>query len=860
VDENRWQRLDAILQEALDLAPEERDDLLHRRCPDPADRERLEQMIAAAEGEDATLATGGALRGALGEEVTALLDEGARPDNIPGYHLLRPLGSGGMGDVWEAEQREPVQRRVAVKIIRPGADTAQVVARFESERQTLALMNHPGIAQIYDAGVTDSGRPFFAMELVHGAPVTRFCDEARLTIPERLRLFGEICEAVQHAHRKGVIHRDLKPSNVLVTKIEGRPAPKVIDFGIARLVESSATEGTMLTEAGTVIGTPEYMSPEQAGAGPGDVDTRSDVYSLGVLLYELLTGSLPFERRDSTPAALADFFQDVRRTELAWPSKYVSRLGDAADAAASDRKIDRATLTKALRGDLDWITTRTLEKDRDRRYESAGELAADLQRHLRHEPVVASPPGAAYRFRKFVRRHRGLIATSAAVFIALLAGLAGTVTGLVRAREQAERAGTQAAIAEAVNAFLNEDLLAAVAPGSQGRDVGMREVLDTAADRLEGRFADQPEVEASLRRTMGRTYLALGALDEAASQLERAVTLGETSPGGLHPSTLEAVHVLGEVRFYQGRADEAEELLRRAFEGRTATLGPAHALTLSALSDLGAVSHHRGNLDEAERCYREAYERARTELGESDPHVLSMLHNLGALMRDLGRLEEAEAYLRSALEGSRREYGDDHPETLATQSQLGSVLREGGQVEEAEPIYVQVYEARRRVLGDDHPSTLLSANNLAMLHMDLGRLEEAEAIQRTTLATQRRTLGDDHDGTILSMANLSALLTDLGRTDESEALIEEAMERCNRTLGASHPLCAGALRKYGECLTAQGRYPEAEAAFFEVHEVLADAYENEGHPELVLLANAFVELYEAWGRAADAAEWRDRPE
>jgi non-specific serine/threonine protein kinase/serine/threonine-protein kinase len=797
--------------------------------------------------------------GRLRTKLASLVENDAPPDTIPGYRLLRPIGSGGMGHVWEAEQREPVRRKVAVKIIRPGADTARIVTRFESERQTLALMNHPGIAQVYDAGVTDSGRPFFSMELVEGSPVTQFCDEAHMTVTERLRLFGEVFEAVQHAHQKGVIHRDLKPSNVLVTRFGGRPTPKVIDFGIARFVEESHPERTLLTEAGTVVGTPEYMSPEQAGVESIDIDTRSDVYSLGVLLYELLTGSLPFTRSDSTPAALVELFRHVREAELPLPSRYVAGLGEQAHGAAITRGTDRWALTKSLRGELDWITAKALEKDRERRYPSVGELAADVRRYLRDEPVVAGPPGAAYRLRKLVRRHRGLLAASAAVVVALVAGLAGTLTGLVRAREEAERARTQVAIAEAVNAFLNEDLLAAVAPEGQGREVSMREVLDTAAERLEGRFADQPEVEASVRETIGSTYTSLGLLDEASPQVERAVTLREAVLGKDHASTLDTVHELGVLRFYQGKGEEAEALLRRAFEGRSRVLGPNDPLTLTALSDLGAVAHHLGRLDEAEHHYRDAHDRAIAELGEDDPYVLTMLHNLGALLRDLGRFEESESFLRRALEGTRKELGEEHPETLSTLSLLGSVMREDGRLEEAEPIYVRVLETRRRVLGDDHPSTLMSTNNLAMLRSDLGQLEEAAELQRRTLETQRRVLGDDHDGTILSLGNLAAVLIALDRANEAEPLIAEALERCQRTLGADHSLCGSTLRKQGRCLTALGRYDEAERALLDAHANLVAAYDAD-HPEVALVATSLVHLYDAWDRSSEAAAWKELSE
>ncbi len=858
MSDHDWDDLDALLDEAMDLPVDEREAFLDERCPTPEMRTRILRLLSNCDDATGLLSAGGALGGELGREFATFLDTASgQRETIPGYELIRSLGSGGMGHVWEAEQTDPVQRTVAVKIIRPELSSGQVLARFESERRTLALMNHPGIAQIFDAGITDSGRPFFAMELVDGLPLTTFCDQACMSVRERLRLFVEVCEAIQHAHQKGVIHRDLQPTNVLVTRIDGRPSPKVIDFGIARLVDDASVPATLLTEAGVVVGTPEYMSPEQAGPGSNDVDTRSDVYALGVLLFELLTGSLPHQREDSSPAGMAHLFAEIRVAEAVLPSKRVTSLGPDAERAAALRGEDSIGLVRHLRRDLDWIAVKALEKDRARRYASVGNLVEDVRRFLRDEPVGVGPPGATYRFRKFVRRNSGLLAASAAILLALIAGLAGTLAGLVRAQRESEYAQTQVAISQAVIEFLNEDLLAAVAPDIRGRDVTMREVLDAAAERIEGRFGDQPLAEASVRASIGRTYVALGRLDDASPHLERALELREATLGLESAETFDVLHDLGELRFYQGNGPEAQEFIRRAYEGREIVLGPNDPATLSALSDLGAVAQHNGDLDIAEESYREAHRRALVSLDAEDPYALSIVHNLGALLLDQGQYDEAATHIHASYEGSKKTLGEEHPETMTSLSLLGSVYREAGRQDEAEPIYYQVYQMRRRILGDEHPSTLTSANNLGVLLETLGKFEEAIEVHRETLLVKRRVLGSEHDATILSLGNLGAALVSHGQAQEAEPFLAEGVSACHRTLGAGHRLCASTLRKLGRCWTVLGRYEEAEEALLDSHQSSLDAL-GEEHPASVETAEALVDLYEKWGKPAMAADWAQK--
>ncbi len=444
-------------------------------------------------------------------------------ETIGNYRLREKLGEGGMGVVHLADQEHPVKRRVALKILKAGMDTKAVLARFDAERQALAMMDHPNIAKVFDAGETERGLPYFVMELVKGEPITTYCDRHNLSLRDRLALFIPVCHAVQHAHHKGIIHRDLKPSNVLVMISDDKPVPKVIDFGIAKATAAALTEKTLFTEQGQLIGTPEYMSPEQAEMGGLDVDTRTDVYSLGVVLYELLTGALPFDAETLRRAGVAGIQEIIRQEEPKKPSTKVSTLGEKSTAAARVRRTDTARLSRALRGDLDWIVLRAMEKDRTRRYETANGLAMDVARYLRDEPVLAGPPSAAYRMRKFAKRHRVALAFAAVV----VASISYAAIESNRQRVAAQKARDES---EAVTDFLAK-MLGAVDPGKKGRDVTVREILDEAAKSIEKKFEAQPLVRARLMSTMGGVYRNLGRYAEARPLLEGSLAIREGAAG-----------------------------------------------------------------------------------------------------------------------------------------------------------------------------------------------------------------------------------------------------------------------------------------------------------------------------------------
>jgi serine/threonine protein kinase len=764
-DSEHERRVEELHSAALKRDASERDEFLRQACGADAELRRAVESLLTYERKLGDFLDAPAL-----ETVTrdaALASE--RPvagQTLGSYHLLQPIGEGGMGEVWLAEQQQPVRRRVALKLIKAGMDTREVVARFESERQALALMDHPNIAKVFDAGATPQGRPYFAMEYVTGIPITEYCDQHRMTLRERLELFVHVCEGVQHAHQKAIIHRDLKPSNILVGEVDGKPLPRIIDFGLAKATAQSLTADTRFTRAGVIVGTPAYMSPEQADSTGVDVDTRTDVYSLGVVLYELLIGALPLEFHK---LFFDQILRRMREDEAPRPSTKLRTLGEQSGTAAQNRGSDPPTLARQLRGDLDAIALKALEKERSRRYATPSELAADIGRYLRNEPVLARPASAAYRARKYVRRHRvGVTAAAALLLVPIAFGVAQTLQlrRTTRERDRADR----------ITAFMTGMFKVSDPSAARGNSITAREILDKASKEIDTGLSKDPELQAQMMQTMGDVYHNLGLYSQAQSLLTRAVGIRRRVLGPRNPDTLTSMSSLGWNLMRQGRYAEAEKLDRETLDIRRRVLAPGHPETLRSMGNLANVLNAEGRYAEADRLHRETLDLERRVLGLEHPDTMKSMNNLANAFSGQGRYAEAEKLYRETLDLERRVLGPEHPDTLRLMVNLANVLDDEAHYAEAEKLYRETLDAQRRMLGLEHPDTLRSMDYLATVLAHEGRYADAEKLERETLDTQRRILGLEHPDTALSTYNLGCMLARKDNPDEALSLLREAVD------------------------------------------------------------------------------------
>jgi eukaryotic-like serine/threonine-protein kinase len=727
-------------------------------------------------------------------------------DWVGRYKLVEQIGEGGCGVVFLAEQEEPVRRQVALKMIKPGMDSKSVIARFESERQALALMDHPNIAKVFDAGTTKCGRPYFVMELIRGVKITEYCDQHALSTGERLKLFVQVCQAVQHAHQKGIIHRDIKPSNILVTTAaQGAASPMVIDFGIAKATTNQLLpDKTLFTAFEMLIGTPAYMSPEQAALTNVDVDTRTDIYSLGVLLYELLTGSTPFDTGHLSKAGFDEIRRVIRDEEPIRPSTRLSSLANADLAIVAQRRnSEPPVLIRAIAGDLDWIVMKALEKDRTRRYETANGLALDVQRYLCDEAISARPPSTLYKFHKTFLRNRFLFASLGVITLFLVASL--IVVSVFLAKERRARRE-----AEAATRFL-EDMLQGVGPSvARGRDTTMlREILDRTAARVGVEMTNQPEVQAELTSILGRVYFDIAKYDQAAQMQRSALTLNQRLFGQESPEAADSLDDLGQALMRGNNLSAAQDAHEAALRIRRKRFGEENASVAQSLDELATVYRHEGRPRQAEPLILEGLSIRQQLFGTNSLEVADSLHNLCIDLGDEGRRAESEATARRLLAMRREILGPEDPLVAAALADLAWATGSSGKLDEAISWQRQALEMQRKLLGDNAPDVAKSLNNLAQMLTSHGKLEEAHVLLQSALATQNQQLGEDNPNSLDTLRSLALVLEAEGKLAEAENLHRQALALWHERGESDTPKALSELESLCEILVTQKKFKEA---------------------------------------------------
>ncbi len=824
MEPERWRKIELLYHSALERELSARAAFIEQACGgDEALRGEVESLLAESEGTEDFLEAPAVEVAA--RDLATSFEPSARfriPAAIGRYRVIRLLGEGGMGTVYEAEQEEP-RRIVALKVIKLGLATPDRLRRFRLESRALARLQHPGIAQIYESNTADNGfgpQPYFAMEFIRGQPLRQYADVHQLDTRQRLALIVKICDAVHHANQRGLIHRDLKPGNILVDETG---QPKILDFGVARIAEADAQEDsqpTMQTGLGQIVGTLAYMSPEQVLGDPLDVDTRSDVYSLGVILYELLSGRLPY---------------NVKQRQLP----------EAVHAIREEEPASLGSINRNYRGDIETIVKRALEKDKTRRYASAADLDADIQRYLNDEPITARPPSAGYQLQKFARRHRGLMAGVVVVFWVLLAGVAVSTSEAIRAyragqaarseRDRAvsaeatalqarnraltekRRADDESASAKAVSDFLQNDLLAQASASAQARpdtkpdpDLKVRTALDRAAAGIARKFDKQPLVEASIRQTIGNAYLDLGIYPEAQKQIERALDLRRRLLGEDHPDTLVSMRNLAVLYRHEGKSAQAESLLTKVLGVQRSLLGEDHPDTLESAYDLALLYDDQEKFAQAEPLLTKALNGQRRMLGEKHPGTALTMNKLAELYKEEGKYAQAESLHTLALGIQRTALGEEHPDTLFTTNSLASLYQDEGKSAQAESLYTHALEVQRRVLGEEHIDTLETMHNLANLYRVEGRYADAESLQTRNLEIQRRVLGEEHSDTISSMNNLAVLYEAQGKYAQAEPIFIKVLENRRRAFGEENPATARGMNNLAVLYGREGKWAQAE--------------------------------------------------
>ncbi len=750
------------------------------------------------------------------------------------YTIVKLIGEGGMGSVYLADQHEPITRQVAIKFIRGGMDSKAVQARFEFERQSLALMDHPGIARVYDGGQTVNGLAYFAMELVRGVPITAYCDERRLSLRARLTLFVAICKAVQHAHAKGIIHRDLKPGNILVTEVDGRPVPKVIDFGVAKAIDLQRTQQSLAASLAMIVGTPAYMSPEQADPESNDIDTRTDVYALGVIMYELLVGSPPRDTVNLRRGAFMEAIRMVHEVDSPRPSTKVNSSLSLSKIAAN-RSIEPDRLAPTLRGELDWIALKALEKDRSRRYETVNGLARDVERYLDGDVVEARPPSTAYRLQKFVKRHKTQVGAASVLFLTMICGIAGTTWGLFEANKQAvatqqeliakeEARKSEAAErkhAEAIADFVIRDFLALTSfegrldfdegnKSELNKDSTLRDLLDRAAKKLKPRDDLEPETKARLLNIVGQSYMNLGAFSSAIDAFEQSTELFANTSGTKHIDTLNEQSMLIQALYANGQYDLALPLAEQLLADETDLLGSNSGQTLRSKRMFAQLLRMTGNPAKSVTLLEETIAGLTALYGPYEQIVLATTYDLGQALKSADEPQKAIQLLEKTLVLQEEHLGEQHPDVHTCGELLAGLYSQAGQFDRAIPILEKGLVWCIENYGAEHPSTIYAMAGLASHYRNQRQLDKSIPMFERTLELTRKAFGDEHPNVANALTSLAMSYRAAEEHEKALPLFEDALARRMVIFGDKHPATLTSKVNLAAGLSAMGQTEKAQ--------------------------------------------------
>ena len=917
----RAAKVEATFLSALDRAPEQREAFIAGECAGDEELSAEVKEMLALHRKAGDFMEEPPMTPEIEEQLARLKPEEAG-EIIGNYKLREQIGEGGFGTVWVADQEKPVRRRVALKIVKMGMDTKEVIARFEAERQALAMMDHPNIAKVFDAGATQYGRPFFVMELVKGMAITQYCDEAGLSTRERLALFGDVCSAINHAHQKGIIHRDIKPSNVMITLHGDKAVVKVIDFGIAKATQGKITEHTVYTQFQQMIGTPAYMSPEQAGMSGLDVDTRSDIYALGVLLYELLVGRPPFDGKSLAEAGYEEMRRIIREVEPVKPSSRLCTITEEdRTLLAKARHIEPAKVGRLVEPDLDWIVMKAIDKDRTRRYETANAFALDIAHFLADEPVSATPPSAGYQFRKFARRNKTALRVAGVIAAVLVVATGVSTWQAVRAtRAEKKTAETLVQVAserdakelarsdaEAALHFIQDEVLSQASPGIQpDRELTVRALLDRIAGRLDRATGRPPLVEASIRQTLGSVYTELGDYAKAIEHFEAALRIQRGQLGESHLDTLRSLNGLATAHWWGGEPSLAEPLVRQGLETSRRALGEKHPLTLQFVQTQAFIVMALADKpwSEVEGLFTQTLALHREVLGPDDPGTLRLMMGLSMGSLEHQQAGKVESLLVDALDRSRRVLGEKHPTTVGLITMLAANYRTLRQLDKAEALALRAVELHRSTFGEEHPLTMATDCLLAGIYVAQKNLDKARPLTEKALNLSRRL---PLEKCALSAGNLSRLGWDYleqGDLAQADILCDLAWQAMRRNPAFNPVGSPSIIVQLGGVRLAQQNYPEAETLLREGLR-LAEKYDLDADYQLTVMnflgaslagqkkyvaaeplllqsgrglqqrqaslppyLNAarripeslerLVQLYDAWDKPAEAAEWKKK--